>query len=108
MPSPTIWPGCSTPECEHFFGLRKSTISLFLAGLVSLSPSIASGMPRKEPCRVILANGQGANPREMHIGQSGLLGPDIELCLHLGEVALRFDLLGDIKTGLAEAGDHVL
>ena len=43
----------------------------------------------------------------MGIGQPRLLGPGIELRLHLGEVALGFDLLGDIEAGLAQAGNHV-
>src|SRR5437762_11426586 len=44
----------------------------------------------------------------MRIRQSRLLGPDIELRLHLGEVALRFRFGSNIQTGVAQTLHHIL
>ena len=53
--------------------------------------------------RIILTDRHRANPRDLHIRQPALLGPCVELRLHLGEVALRGDGLGDIQPGVAQA-----
>src|SRR5882724_12990623 len=53
--------------------------------------------------RVILADRQRANPRDLHESKTGLLGPGVEPRLHLGEIALGGDGLGDIEAGIAQA-----
>jgi hypothetical protein len=40
---------------------------------------------------VIFAHREGADAREVDIGQAGLFRPGVELRLNIGEVALRFN-----------------
>ena len=49
---------------------------------------IIAGKGGKLVRRVVLADRHRANAREVNIGQARLLGPGVELRLHLGEVAL--------------------
>src|SRR6266436_3378601 len=53
---------------------------------------------------VIFADRHRADTGQMRIRQSGLLSPGIELRLHLGEIALRFDFGRYVEAGVAQAG----
>src|SRR6185437_16724223 len=44
----------------------------------------------------------------MHIGQSGLLDPGVELRLYFGEIVFRLGLGGDFEARIAQASYHVL
>src|SRR5262245_43234155 len=66
----------------------------------------ANGMPSLR--LIVLTDRHGADARQIYVRQARLACPGIELRLHLGEIAFGFDLLGDVETGVAQAGDHVL
>src|SRR5262249_11499894 len=83
-----------------FACLPQSAILRMSFDLVAASPDLVAAPPPQRPRhprasfrRVILADRHRADARELHIRQPGLLGPNVELRLHLGEVALGFDFL---------------
>src|SRR5580692_963251 len=56
----------------------------------------------------VLADRHRADPRQVHIGQAGLIRPGIELRLHLGQVALGFHFRCDVEPSVAQAGNDIL
>src|SRR5271154_5781973 len=57
---------------------------------------------------IILADGKGADCREMPEGETRFFRPGVELLLDELKVALGGRRLRNIEAGVAQAGDHVL
>src|ERR1700759_677022 len=95
-------------ECGGFCMSLAIHIFTEFAGFIDASDGAKPVPSNGLAGRHVLADRERADTRQMHVGQAGFLGPGVELRLHLGEIALGFDLRRNIQPGVAQAGDHVL